>query len=86
MKRLIIVLLGFLFMSCEDRVLTDTSGAYDPYIVDKIERKYEGTSLYRLRAGEGTDYIGIYDQIDIVEINGKFKIGDTIYLQAYTKN
>ncbi len=83
MKKIIFILSLFLLSCNENRILTEPINIDDKhYTVIKIESFNEKSSEYHLSTK--VDYVFFMDDISIVDINGKFKIGDTIKLKPIT--
>lgn len=86
MKKLLIVLILFLFTACgdfQDIIILESDNLQSPYVVRDIDRHDKSRSIYQISTS--TDYFNYDDNISIIGLNGEFAIGDTLYLNVSKK-
>lgn len=80
---IILILYMFLLSSCDDNIICKYNDVENNYIVKKIEIYDPLTSKYYLETG--VKYRYYMDKINFVDKCGKFKTGDTVYVNFKTK-
>ena len=85
MKKILIILTVLLFTACgdfKDTVILETNNLTKPYVVVDINQ-FNTQSVYVLSTR--TDYFDYDDNIKVIDENGKFAIGDSVYLNITKK-
>ena len=86
MKKLLVFLVLMCFISCDEMIITESGEGFSNYVVTKIESYRAGAnsySKYFLRTDK--NYFYYKNNIEFISYNGKFKVGDTIYVVFTTK-
>ena len=84
MKKLSLIFVTILLMSCDSNVITQTDQLKYNYVVREIsEYKYRGKCIYKLDTG--WDLLGYTDEIYVIDSIGKFNVKDTVYINVIKK-